>query len=99
VITYQTLLPLSDLLTRSETIQTGELIGFDSVDGVQWCYFSHMEAGIVCLRISPDADSENDPAMLPEHCFVQRPAVLVTDVVAMLNENMASMLNRIQMGN
>ncbi len=97
--TYQTLIPLSDLLTRSETIQTGELIGFDSVDGVQWCYFSRMEAGIVCLRVLPDADSKNDPAMLPEHCFIQRPAVLVTDVVEMLNETMATLLNRIQTGN
>ena len=97
--TYQTLLPLSDLLARNEAIQAGELIGFDSVDGVQWCYFSRIEAGIVCLRVLPDVDSENDPAILPEHCFIQRPAVLVSDVVAMLNENMVSMTNRIQAGN
>ncbi|MFD2932711.1 hypothetical protein [Spirosoma flavum] len=94
--TYLTLIPLSDLLQRGEAILPGELIGFDSAEGAQWCYYSHINAGIVCLRILPDADSENDPAMLAEHCFVQRPAVLVTDVVAMLQENQSSLINQLQ---
>ncbi|GAB2526857.1 hypothetical protein [Spirosoma aerophilum] len=89
--TYETLVPLSDLLNRGEHVQAGELIGFDSVDGAQWCYFSHIEEGIAMMKRSPDEDSEDDPAMLVEQCFIQRPAVLVTDVVAMLHGNIAQL--------
>ena len=89
--TYETLVPLSDLLNRGEIVQAGELIGFDSIDGAQWCYFSHIEDGIAILKRSPDGDSEDDPAMLVDQCFIQRPAVLVIDVVAMLNANLAQL--------
>ena len=93
--TYQTLIPVADLLIRGETIQPGELVGFENADGVQWCYFSHVFEGIAFLSVLPDAESANDPAMLAEQCFIQRPAVLVTDVEALLNENLTSLLRQV----